>query len=634
MGEGEWRGREGVLHTLTALIRRHVPVVKKGEGEVYPDSFSFGEHVIPVVSPKLLSVDEGVLGALRDEQVMVRNAAVGMVKAGVKRLRGLGEVRNFDQPKIELFFLHHTSRYGAHTHGIARSQIEEVLSKLKRGLRECAGSASGMDGILAAINSVVVYPVPGSISKGLREELVEEVAPMLKEEASTVRQGGATFLGVMGWRERMVEKVGRKLLGMMGAQTGEKADVPPPPPLMEGFSPSLNRMKNDEGKNKADWFLTEGVLMTFEVMFRGLLNAIIGRMAEVGNDDNDDGGNIKEALAGKVVEDMVVKVGGLLTRTLSSQTFEIRRMTLMLIPVLSRALCWVDFGLIPRTFRAGEGRDMALKAAYLHVRHVQEGLRGKPQVGPQAFGASHEGIADNDEARYAGENIEKACEAGRREAEDMVERTVRIGRDRNYEDDTEDKGKRSSVEVEILRACVVGEGGGGGLEKMVKGACKERDGELYQRLFPKGEEVEPGCEMQELGSLLPYLTTYVPLSGSVKVWVSVLLFSILSEESQRDASLGVLKTIVDGDGAKFSIEALCEGLEGGNIKYPKGVLDCMAHLSPKCEEAPTAILLKTLEGLWGEKEQGGRDVYKGISVDVGGGEGEGGEGTKVRIEKG
>jgi hypothetical protein len=104
MGEGDWRGREGLLHTLTALIRRHVPVVKKGEGEVYPDSFSFGEHVIPVVSPKLLSVDEGVLGALRDEQVMVRNAAVGMVKAGVKRLRGLGEVRNFAQPIIELFF--------------------------------------------------------------------------------------------------------------------------------------------------------------------------------------------------------------------------------------------------------------------------------------------------------------------------------------------------------------------------------------------------------------------------------------------------------------------------------------------------------------------------------------------------
>jgi hypothetical protein len=69
------------------------------------------------------------------------------------------------------------------------------------------------------------------------------------------------------------------------------------------------------------------------------------------------------------------------------------------------------------------------------------------------------------------------------------------------------------------------------------------------------------------------------------------------------------------------------------FKQPKGVLDCISHLSPKCKEAPPAVLLKTLEGLWGEKEQGGRDVYKGISVDIGGGEGEGGEGTKVRIDE-
>jgi len=89
----------------------------------------------------------------------------------------------------------------------------------------------------------------------------------------------------------------------------------------------------------------------------------------------------------------------------------------MLIPVLSRVLCWLDFGIIGTAFMPGEGRDVALKAAYLHVRQVQEGLINTTS---NKFGTSHEGIADNAEARYATANVVVACGKGRSECERMV----------------------------------------------------------------------------------------------------------------------------------------------------------------------------------------------------------------------
>jgi len=249
---GDWRGREGLLIVRTAIVRRHVPTVK--EGGFYPSGFTFGSHSFETVSLMLLDVDEGVFRALGDGQVMVRTAAVNFVAAILKRVR-------------------------------TKSDVEALAGRIVEALGE-AKEASGIDGLLSALNVVLPYPPEGTLSRSLLDSVVTAVTLTLSSEASTVRQGGARVLGVLGWREGMVGEVGRKLVGLYGtpsttAQSNPESVLPSPPPVDNSFSPSINRIKNDT-RNLNTWCLKEGILMTFEVIFRGLLNSLIKNLAERG----------------------------------------------------------------------------------------------------------------------------------------------------------------------------------------------------------------------------------------------------------------------------------------------------------------------------------------------------------------
>jgi len=117
----------------------------------------------------------------------------------------------------------------------------------------------------------------------------------------------------------------------------------------------------------------------------------------------------------------------------------------------------------------------------------------------------------------------------------------------------------------VLKACVLGKGGDGVVERRIKGALKKQDESLYLKLFPHGGDVEDGVSVQSIASLLPYLGAYIPLSGRSQDWISVLLFSISLELTPLDAILGVLRGAVGSEDADFAVESLCEALEGGKV---------------------------------------------------------------------
>ena len=143
-----------------------MPIIE--DGNFYPSRFAFGIEEADNVDEGLCQVDSGVFDALGDTQVMVRTSAVKLISTSLKRLKG-------------------------------KEEVESLLRSLIKALGG-ASNASSSDGLLSAINVVLPYPPPSTLSRPLLDKLAKSVVPTLSSEASTVRQGGANIIGVLGWR--------------------------------------------------------------------------------------------------------------------------------------------------------------------------------------------------------------------------------------------------------------------------------------------------------------------------------------------------------------------------------------------------------------------------------------------------
>ena len=349
----KWRETEGYVQALTSLVRRYVPSPSSSS----PATYTFGSESGIACLPESLRVTESTYSCLTHPQVRVREAAQAYFTAVVKRYNKSEGVEGVAQEVIDL---------------LGGSGLEDEV----------------VDGLLSALSILSPFAHGFGACKldgGVWEDMFSAATNYFGSQASTVRQrsAGTTFELATNWGWAGVMKV----LGKMASMMGLEDDV-------EGLS----------------WQTTESILISCESLFTYLFNS---HLQQMGSDATSSClSQITKSASLPAFLSILQFVTLKTNDTISSPCFELRRISAMILPQISRIRCHVD----PSTLSHEHPLTCeVLKAAAFHCRHLEECGLGKVD-----WGRSHEGIADNESIQMTGGAVADAASNAARTCRTVV----------------------------------------------------------------------------------------------------------------------------------------------------------------------------------------------------------------------